>query len=272
MKFDIMTLFPELVTAILSESIIGRAQAAGHIEVHAHNIRDFSKKTTRRVDDTPYGGGMGMIMECGPIYDCYTAVTDNAPPDEKRRVIYLSPKGSVFTQKKAEELTSYDRLIFLCGHYEGVDERIIEEIVDEELSIGDYVLTGGEVPACIVIDAVSRLLPGVLSSPECYTGESIASGLLEYPQYTRPPVFHGREVPPVLLSGHHKNIEAWRYGESLRITRLRRPDLLPPELLNPAPEEPKRKKRRSEKMQTNVNITADQSAISADHSVAKADD
>ncbi len=247
MKFDIMTLFPDLVTGILSESIIGRAQAAEKIEVRAHNIRDFSKKPTRRVDDTPYGGGMGMVMECEPIYDCYRSVIASADEAEKRRVIYLSPKGRVFTQKKAEELASYDRLIFLCGHYEGVDERILDEIVDEEISIGDYVLTGGEVPACVIVDAVSRLLPGVLSAPECYLGESIASGLLEYPQYTRPPVFHGREVPPVLLSGHHKKIEEWRYAESLRLTRERRPDLLPEALLHPAPPEESRKKRRSQK-------------------------
>ncbi len=243
MKFDIMTLFPELVTGILSESIIGRAQKDHKIEVAAHNIRDFSTRPTRRVDDTPYGGGMGMVMECGPIYDCYRSVIANAPEDERRRVIYLSPKGSVFTQKKAEELSAYDRLILLCGHYEGVDERILEEIVDEEISIGDYVLTGGEVPACVIVDAVSRLLPGVLSAPECYTGESIASGLLEYPQYTRPPVFHGREVPAVLLSGHHKKIDEWRYGESLRLTRERRPDLLPEELLHPAPPKEKKKKK-----------------------------
>ena len=229
MKFDIMTLFPDLVTTVLSESIIGRAQKNGLIEVNAHNIRDFSEKKTRRVDDTPYGGGMGMLMECEPIYRCYRSVVDGAPENEKRRTVYLSPKGALFTQKTAERLSEYDRLIFLCGHYEGVDERVIEEIVDEEISIGDYVLTGGEIPACIVVDAVSRLLPGVLSSPECYESESIASGLLEFPQYTRPPVWHGKEVPEVLLSGHHKNIDDWRHAEALRLTRLRRPDLLPKE-------------------------------------------
>ena len=226
MKFDIMTLFPDLVTTVLSESIIGRAQKNGLIEVTAHNIRDFSEKKTRRVDDTPYGGGMGMLMECEPIYQCFRSVVDPAPENEKRRTVYLSPKGALFTQKTAARLAEYDRLIFLCGHYEGVDERVIEEIVDDEISIGDYVLTGGEIPACIVVDAVSRLLPGVLSSPECYESESIASGLLEFPQYTRPPVWHGKEVPEVLLSGHHKNIDTWRREESLRLTRLRRPDLL----------------------------------------------
>ena len=165
-------------------------------------------------------------MECEPIYRCFRSVVDPAPENEKRRTVYLSPKGALFTQKTAARLAEYDRLIFLCGHYEGVDERVIEEIVDEEISIGDYVLTGGEIPACIVVDAVSRLLPGVLSSPECYESESIASGLLEFPQYTRPPVWHGKEVPEVLLSGHHKNIDTWRREESLRLTRLRRPDLL----------------------------------------------
>ena len=226
MKFDVMTLFPDLVTTVLSESIIGRAQKNGIIEVAAHNIRDFSEKKTRRVDDTPYGGGMGMLMECEPIYRCYRSVVDNAPEDEKRRTVYLSPKGALFTQETAKRLAAYDRIVFLCGHYEGVDERVIEEIVDEEISIGDYVLTGGEIPACIVVDAVSRLLPGVLSAPECYEGESIASGLLEFPQYTRPPEWHGRCVPEVLLSGHHKNIDEWRKAEALRLTRLRRPDLL----------------------------------------------
>ena len=226
MKFDVMTLFPELVSTVLSESIIGRAQKNGILSVACHNIRDFSEKKTRRVDDTPYGGGMGMIMECEPIYRCYRSVVDALPEGETRRVIYLSPKGKVFTQKHAEELSHYDRLVFLCGHYEGVDERVIEEIVDEELSIGDYVLTGGEIPACIVIDAVSRLLPGVLSAPECYEGESIASGLLEFPQYTRPVEWRGHAVPEVLLSGHHANIDKWRYEQSLALTRERRPDLL----------------------------------------------
>ncbi len=226
MKFDIMTLFPEMVDTVLGESIIGRAQRNGLISVETHNIRDFSKKKTRRVDDTPYGGGMGMIMECAPIYDCYKSIVENAPTDEKRAVIYMSPKGRVFHQDMAKELLSYDRLIFLCGHYEAVDQRIIDEIVTDEISIGDYVLTGGEIPACIVVDAVARLLPGVLSDPICHEEESIASGLLEYPQYTKPEEFHGRRVPDVLLSGHHANIEKWRREESLRLTRERRPDLL----------------------------------------------
>lgn len=225
MRFDIMTLFPALVENVLSESIIGRAQKAGHIEVHCHQIRDFSENKHHNVDDTPYGGGAGMVMAAPPIYGCYRAVTAALPPAARRRVIYLSPRGRLFNQEVARELCGYDSLILLCGHYEGVDERIIEEIVDEELSIGDYVLTGGEIPACIVVDAVSRMLDGVLASPACYEEESIASGLLEYPQYTRPPVFCGREVPPVLLSGHHENIARWRHEQALALTEKRRPDL-----------------------------------------------
>ncbi|MBQ8837172.1 MAG: tRNA (guanosine(37)-N1)-methyltransferase TrmD [Clostridia bacterium] len=224
MRFDIMTLFPDLITTVLGESIIGRAQKSGAIEVHAHNIRDYSEDKHRRVDDTPYGGGMGMLMAAPPIYNCFKAVTD-ALPEGKRRVIYMSPRGSVFNHEKARELANYDNLVILCGHYEGVDARIIEEIVDEEISIGDYVLTGGEIPACIVTDAVARLLPGVLSDSECYEKESIASGLLEYPQYTRPYEFHGMTVPDVLISGHHENIDKWRLEQSLEITKTNRPDL-----------------------------------------------
>ncbi|MBE6680519.1 MAG: tRNA (guanosine(37)-N1)-methyltransferase TrmD, partial [Ruminococcaceae bacterium] len=201
MRFDIMTLFPDLVKGVLDESIIGRAQKSGAIEVHAHNIRDYSEDKHRRVDDTPYGGGMGMLMAAPPIYNCYRAICD-MQDCENRRVIYMSPRGSIFNHEKARELAKYDNLIILCGHYEGVDARIIDEIVDEEISIGDYVLTGGEIPACIVTDAVARLVPGVLSDEECFEKESIASGLLEYPQYTRPFDFHGMEVPDVLISGH----------------------------------------------------------------------
>ena len=228
MRFDIMTLFPELVSTVLSESIIGRAQKAGVIEVHAHNIRDYSKDKHRRVDDTPYGGGMGMLMSPVPIYDCFSAIT--APEVNectRRHVIYMSPRGQVLTQKKAKELAAnYDNIVILCGHYEGIDQRVIDEIVDEEISIGDYVLTGGEIPACILVDCVSRMIDGVLSAPDCYENESIASGLLEYPQYTRPYEFHGKKVPDVLLSGHHANIAKWRYEQSLIITAEKRPDLL----------------------------------------------
>ena len=230
MRFDIMTLFPELCDYVLSESVIGRARKNGKIDVRLHNIRDYSKDKHRRVDDTPYGGGKGMLMMAPPIYDCYEAILKNQEEEcnipEKRRVIYMSPAGSILNQKKAEELSEYDNLIILCGHYEGVDRRIIDEIVDEEISIGDYVLTGGEIPACILTDCVARLVEGVLSDPECYEKESISSGMLEYPQYTRPYEFHGVKVPDVLISGHHGNIDKWREEEALKDTKMKRPDLL----------------------------------------------
>ena len=226
MRFDILTLFPDLVSNVLSESIIGRAQKAGYLSVFAHNIRDWSEDKNRRVDDTPYGGGMGMLMAAPPVYNCYDAVRSMAP-EMKSRAIYMSPKGRVLTQDHAKELKeNYDRLIILCGHYEGIDQRVLDEIVDEEISIGDYVLTGGELPACILVDCVSRLIDGVLASSECYENESIASGLLEYPQYTRPYEFHGVKVPDILLSGHHAKIAEWRAAEALRITKEKRPDLL----------------------------------------------
>lgn len=226
MIFDIMTLFPELVERILSESIIGRAQKNKIIEVNCHNIRDYSKDKHRRVDDTPYGGGKGMLMMAPPIYDCYEHIISTKPDTSSTKVIYMSPAGKVFDQKKAEEFSKYDNLIILCGHYEGVDQRIIDEIVDEEISIGDFVLTGGEIPACIIVDAVSRLVDGVLSDPECYEKESISSGILEYPQYTRPYEFHGVRVPDILISGNHAKIDAWRNEEALKSTIKKRPDLI----------------------------------------------
>ncbi len=233
MRFDIMTLFPDLVTTVLGESIIGRAQTSGACVVKAHNIRDYSEDKHRRVDDTPYGGGKGMLMAAPPIYNCYRAVLADQLADGydgRRRVIYLSPAGRVLTQDIAEELArNYDNLILLCGHYEGVDRRIVEEIVDEEISIGDYVLTGGEIPACILVDCVARLCDGVLSAAECHENESISSGMLEYPQYTRPVEYHGMKVPPVLLSGDHAKIDAWRHEAALELTRAQRPDLLPSE-------------------------------------------
>lgn len=225
MRFDILTLFPDYVNIILSESIIGKAREKGCIEVCTHDIRAFCGNKHGRVDDTPYGGGMGMLMMAPPIYDCYEAVTRQIPPGASRRCIYLSPKGERLTQKKVRSLAQYDNLILLCGHYEGVDQRVLDEIADEEISVGDYVLTGGELPACILVDAVSRLCDGVLSDLVCYEEESIASGLLEYPQYTRPLCYHGVEVPAVLRSGHHENIEAWRLKQSLALTKERRPDL-----------------------------------------------
>ena len=227
MIFDIMTLFPDLVEYVLGESIIGRAQKSGAIEVATYNIRDYSENKHRRVDDTPYGGGKGMLMMAPPIYRCYEAICEKRADHElNRKVIFMSPSGTLLNQKKAEELAGYDQLIILCGHYEGVDRRIIDEIVDEEISIGDYVLTGGEIPACILVDSVARLKDGVLSDPECYENESISSGLLEYPQYTRPYEFHGVTVPDVLISGHHENIDKWRRERALELTLQNRPDIL----------------------------------------------
>lgn len=226
MRFDIMTLFPDFVKTILSESIIGRAQAAGHIEINAYNIRDWSLDKHRRVDDTPCGGGMGMLMAAPPIYRCYEDIVADKKEDERVKTVYMSPRGTVLTEAVAKRIASEcDRLVILCGHYEGVDQRIIDEIVDEEISIGDYVLTGGEVPACILVDCVSRLCTGVLSVAECHEVESFENDLLEYPQYTRPIDFMGRNVPEVLLSGHHGKIEAWRLEKAEEITRERRPDL-----------------------------------------------
>lgn len=227
MRFDIMTLFPELVQTVLGESIIGRAQKSGAIKIKCHNIRDFSEDKHRRVDDTPYGGGKGMLMMAPPIYNCFESIIKEAELDgsARRKVVYMSPRGKLFDQSKAKELSELDHLVILCGHYEGVDQRIIDEIVDEEISIGDFVLTGGEIPACIVTDAVARLVDGVLSDAECYEKESISGGLLEYPQYTRPYEFHGVSVPDVLISGHHENIDKWREECSEEITRERRPDL-----------------------------------------------
>ncbi len=243
MRFDIMTLFPEMVENILGESIIGRAQKAGILEVSAHNIRSFSTDRHRKVDDTPYGGGMGMVMSCQPIYDCYRNIVDNAPPTDSRRVIYMSPKGRILNHDIAMELSKYEHIVILCGHYEGVDQRVLDEIVDEEISIGDYVLTGGELPACVLVDSVARLLEGTLASKECYEGESVASGILEYPQYTKPREWRGRTVPDVLLDGDHAKVDRYRLECAVALTRERRPDLLlsHPEFLEAL--EPKKKKK-----------------------------
>ena len=224
MTIDILTLFPEMMETVLDESIIGRARKAGIVNINCTNIRDYAENKHNRVDDYPYGGGNGMVMQPGPIYRAYKAVADKY--DEKPYVVYMSPQGRVFNQQIAKEYLKKEHIIILCGHYEGVDERIIEEIVDEELSVGDYVLTGGELPALVVCDCVSRMIPGVLSNEECFSEESHFNGKLEYPQYTRPPVFMGREVPEVLLSGHHANIEKWRQEQSLLRTKIKRPDML----------------------------------------------
>ncbi len=224
MRIEIATLFPEMCETVLNESIIGRARRAGKIDVRCRQIREYTQDKHRRVDDTPYGGGMGMVMQCEPIYNCYKAVCEDM--GTKPHTIYMSPKGGIFNQNKAVELSQKEHILIICGHYEGVDQRIIDKIVDEEISIGDYVLTGGELPALVVADSVARMCKGVLSDDLCFTDESIYSGLLEYPHYTRPEVWEGEAVPPVLLSGHHKNIEQWRHEKSLEITAERRPDLL----------------------------------------------
>ncbi|NBG89691.1 tRNA (guanosine(37)-N1)-methyltransferase TrmD [Isachenkonia alkalipeptolytica] len=224
MKIHVMTLFPEMFSGPLGSSIIKRAREDQKLSIEYYQIRDYSANKHQKVDDYPYGGGSGMVMTPQPIVDAYRDILKNTGR-ENPRTIYLSPKGKAFTQEMAMELSREPELIFLCGHYEGVDQRVIDKIVTDEISIGDYVLTGGELPAMVMIDAVSRLLPGVLSSPEAYQEESIYSGLLEYPQYTRPQNFEGREVPKVLLSGDHEKIRKWRRRESLLITRERRPDL-----------------------------------------------
>lgn len=223
MRIDIATLFPEMVDNILSESIVGRARKKGAIEINCHQIRDYTLDKHRRVDDIPYGGGMGMVMQAEPIFRCYQAVCEQI--GAKPHTIYMTPKGSAFTQSRAAELSRMDNILIICGHYEGVDQRVLDRIVDEEISIGDYVLTGGELPAAVVTDAVARMCSGVLSSPECYEEESHFSGLLEYPQYTRPEIWDGEAVPPVLLTGHHKNIADWRHEKSLEITKEKRPDM-----------------------------------------------
>lgn len=224
-----MTLFPEMCETVMSESIIGRARKAGKVEIVVTNIRDFAGNKHNKVDDMPYGGGMGMIMAAEPIYNCYKSLYNEDEP--KPHLVYMSPKGKTFNQQKAVELSRLDRLVLLCGHYEGVDERVIEEIVDEEISLGDYVLTGGELPALTVADAVCRMLPGVLSDDLCFEEESHFAGFLEYPQYTRPAVWHEKEVPEVLLSGNHAKIAEWRRIQSILITAERRPDLFDPESL-----------------------------------------
>ena len=247
MKFHVMTLFPALIENVLGESIIGRAQKESIISLSTYDIREFSTDKHRKTDDTPFGGGMGMVMTCQPIFDCFDAVKKNVSEGASVKVIYMSPKGRAFNHEVAKELAAYDELVFLCGHYEGVDQRAIEALECDEISIGDYVVTGGEVPACIVIDAVSRLVPGVLPSSECYENESVASGILEYPQYTKPRSFRGLDVPEILLSGDHKKIERWRLERAVEVTRERRPDLL---LLHPEFEEalkPREKKSKRRK-------------------------
>lgn len=224
MKFTVMTLFPAMVDQVLQESIIGRARKNGILSVDCRNIRDYSKDKHRRVDDYPFGGGGGMIMQCQPIYDCYEEILQQA--GERPYTVYVSPRGSVLTQKKAKELSALPHLCILCGHYEGVDQRVLDEIVDEEISIGDYVLTGGELPACVLIDCVARMLPGVLAEESSYTNESHYNGLLEHPQYTLPRIWKDREVPALLTEGNHRLMEQWKLEQSIQLTKKMRPDLI----------------------------------------------
>lgn len=224
MNYHVLTLFPEMIQDGLNTSIIGRAMEKGLISLETTDIRDYSTNKHHKVDDYPYGGGAGMVMQAEPVYGAWKAVSDKI--GYRPRVIYLTPQGSVFNQTIAEDLAKEKDLVFLCGHYEGIDERVLEEVVTDYLSIGDYVLTGGELPAMVMIDAISRLVPGVLNNDESAQFESFQDNLLEYPQYSRPEEWNGKKVPPVLLSGHHANIEKWRREQSVIRTAQRRPDLL----------------------------------------------
>jgi len=224
MNFHILTLFPEMIEQGMHTSIIGRAIAGGYLSINAVNIRDYAFNKHQKVDDYPYGGGAGMLMQAEPVYLSYEAIKEKI--GYRPRVVYLTPQGKVFHQEMAKELAKERNLVFLCGHYEGIDERVLDEIVTDYVSIGDYVLTGGELPAMVMMDSISRMVPGVLSNQESGETESFAGNLLEYPQYSRPEEWHGQKVPPVLLSGHHANIEAWRREQSVMRTAKRRPDLL----------------------------------------------
>ena len=224
MRIDILTLFCDMCNSVLGESIIGRARESGKVEINTRDIRDYTQDKHRRVDDKPYGGGMGMVMQAEPIYACFNSLCDEL--GKKPHLIYMTPQGKTLTQERVKELAKLDNIAILCGHYEGVDERVIEELQPEEISIGDYVLTGGELPALILADSISRMLDGVLSNDECFEEESHYNSLLEYPQYTHPAEWRGREVPEVLLSGHHANVDKWRREQSLLRTRERRPDML----------------------------------------------
>lgn len=223
MNYHVLTLFPEMIEQGLNTSIIGRAIERGMLTLNAVNIRDYAFNKHSKVDDYPYGGGAGMVMQAEPVFCAYQAVT--AQMETRPRVLYMTPQGSVFSQQMAEELAQEENLVFLCGHYEGIDERVLEEVVTDYVSIGDYVLTGGELPAMVMIDAISRMVPGVLSNKDSAEYESFQDGLLEYPQYSRPEVWHEKNVPEILLSGHHANIEKWRHEQSLQRTKERRPDL-----------------------------------------------
>lgn len=224
MRIDIITLFPEMFEPVLNGSIIGRAQKSGVLEIVCHQLRDYAFDKHKRVDDTPYGGGMGMLMKAEPIALCFEDICKQI--GKRPHFVYMSPQGKTLKQQRLRELADVENICILCGHYEGVDQRLLDEFIDEEISIGDYVLTGGEIPAMVFADALSRMVPGVLSNNECFTEESHFNGLLEYPQYTKPSAWRGKEVPEVLMSGHHANIEKWRKEKSIEVTALKRPEML----------------------------------------------
>lgn len=257
MNFHIMTLFPEMIMGSLSSSITGRASDKGYISFNAVNIRDYSTDKHHKVDDYTYGGGAGMLMQAQPIYDCYKSIEkDIFEKDGKSpRVVYVTPQGAVFNQKMAQELAQEEDLVFLCGHYEGVDERVLEEIVTDYVSIGDYVLTGGELPAMVMIDAISRLVPGVLNNDESAMTESFNNNLLEYPQYSRPEEWMGKKVPSILLSGDHKKVDEWRLEKSIERTKERRPDLYEIWLSENPPKPEKKKRRRKKNAETGTEVT-----------------
>ena len=232
MRIDVITLFDEMCETVLGESIIGRARRAGAVDIRCHQLRDYALDKHRRVDDTTYGGGMGMLLMAEPIALCYEDIMKDI--GERPHLIYMSPKGKVLTQQKLKELCGYENITILCGHYEGVDQRVLDTYVDEEISIGDYVLTGGELPALVLVDSLARLQKGVLSEDECFELESHYDGLLEYPQYTKPKVWRGHDIPEVLFSGHHANIEKWRREQSVIETAKKRPDMIPSAALSDA--------------------------------------
>lgn len=245
MKFDVMTLFPEMIEQGLNTSIIGRAIKNGLLSLNAINIRNFTTEKHGKVDDYTYGGGAGMLMQAQPIYDAFQSLIKDAPEDEKRRVIYVTPQGTTFNQRMAEELAKESHLIFLCGHYEGVDERVLEEIVTDYVSIGDYVLTGGELPVMVMVDAIARNVPGVLHNDDSADTESFHDDLLEYPQYTRPEVWHDKKVPAILMSGDHAKVDAWRLEQSIARTKERRPDLYEKYMAAHPPVEPKKRRKKA---------------------------
>ncbi|MCR5101020.1 MAG: tRNA (guanosine(37)-N1)-methyltransferase TrmD [Butyrivibrio sp.] len=250
MNFHIMTLFPEMIDECLGTSITGRAVKNGYISINAVNIRDYTLDKHNKVDDYTYGGGAGMLMQAQPVYDCYKAIEKKLVSEKKPRVIYVTPQGSVFDQKMAQDFAQEDDLVFLCGHYEGIDERVLEEIVTDYVSIGDYVLTGGELPAMVMVDAIARLVPGVLNNHDSALTESFHDNLLEYPQYSRPEEWMGKKVPEILLSGDHAKVDKWRLEQSIERTKERRPDLYEKWLEDHPPVPEKKTLRRHKRKQS----------------------